>query len=305
LASSLANAVRCGFMGFPVWGSDAGGYLGGKIPDDLYARWLQLGAWSGLFEIKLDHDGAAGEDRLPWKYSERLQNIFRDCASWRMELQPFLYSLANTSYENGVLMKPLAYAYPKDPQTYAIWNEFMLGRTFLVAPIIDSTNKRSVYLPEGIWHDFYDVTQTYEGGKRIIVTRPLEKVPVFIRSNSIYVTGTLLPGNSKLWNGDKAEKGLEIIAFPGIKNSQTAFTYVDSRDGDKEKRITLVTSENSIEVLIPSLATDAKISLKLSAKPSGVSINGSSVKTEWNNARNMTSIVLKKGMQNKVVITTK
>jgi alpha-glucosidase (family GH31 glycosyl hydrolase) len=304
LASSLANAVRCGFMGFPVWGSDVGGYLGGKIPEDLYARWLQFGAWSGLFEIKLDHDGAAGEDRPPWKYSERLQKIFRDCATWRMELQPFMYSLANTSYENGVLMKPLAYAYPNDPKTYNIWNEFMVGRTFLIAPIIDSINTRSVYLPEGIWHDFYDVKRTYEGGRRIVITRPLEQAPVFIRANSLYVTGALFPGNSKLWNGEMPRKELEVIVFPGAKNSRSAFTYVDSIDGDKEKRITLVRTEKAVEIAIPSLPTDAKLWLKLSAKPSGVSVNGSSAKAEWNSARNMALVILKKGIQNKVVITT-
>jgi alpha-glucosidase (family GH31 glycosyl hydrolase) len=305
LASSLANAVRCGFIGFPVWGSDVGGYLGGKIPEDLFARWLQLGAWSGLFEIKLDHDGAAGEDRPPWKYSERLQKIFRDCATLRMELQPFIYSLANTSYKNGVVMKPLAYAYPNDPKTYSNWNEFLLGRTFLVAPIVDSTNTRTVYLPEGIWYDFYNVKQTYEGGRSIVVTRPLEKMPVFISANSIYVTGALFPGNSKLWNGEKSGKKLEIVAFPGAKNSRTAFMYVDSGDGDKEKNITLEKSEKTIKVNIPALTADAKLSVQLSAEPSGASVNGNSVKAEWNSARNMAMVVLTKGIQNKIVITTR
>jgi alpha-glucosidase (family GH31 glycosyl hydrolase) len=302
LASSLANAIRCGFMGFPVWGSDVGGYLGGKISEDLYARWLQLGAWSGLFEIKLDHMGAGGDDRPPWKYSERLQKIFRDCATQRMELQPFIYSLANTSSENGVLMKPLAYVYPNDAKTYNIWNEFMIGRTFLVAPIVDATNARSVYLPQGTWYDFYDTKRIYEGSKDISVTLPLEKAPVFIRSNSLYVTGALVPGNSKLWSGEKSGKGFEIFAFPGAKGSQTAFTYVDSLDGNKEKRISLAASEKTVEIEIPSLTADASLWLRLSAKPSSVSVNRNAIQADWSADRNMARIALKQGIQNKVVI---
>jgi alpha-glucosidase (family GH31 glycosyl hydrolase) len=81
LAGSIANAMRCGFMGFPVWGSDVGGYLGGGIPEELYARWLEFGSWSGFFEIKLDDTDKKGEERPPWKYSEKLIDIFRSCAS--------------------------------------------------------------------------------------------------------------------------------------------------------------------------------------------------------------------------------
>jgi alpha-glucosidase (family GH31 glycosyl hydrolase) len=303
LASSLASAMRCGFMGFPVWGSDVGGYLGGKISEDLYARWLQLGAWSGLFEIKLDHMGAAGEDRPPWKYSERLQAIFRDCATQRMELQPFLYSLANTSSENGVLMKPLAYMYPDDAKTYSIWNEFLVGRTFLVAPIVDSINTRSVYLPEGIWHDFYNTKQIYAGNTEITVTQPIERAPVFIRSNSLYVAGTLLPGNSKLWSGEKPGKEFEIFAFPGEKSSQTAFTYVDSLDGNKKKQIALKTSEKTVEVSIPSLTQDTKLWMSLPAKPSGVSVNQRPIQADWNDGRAMVRISLKSRVENSVLIT--
>ena len=41
MAGNMANAIRCGFMGFPVWGNDTGGYLGeGKIDELLYIRRL-------------------------------------------------------------------------------------------------------------------------------------------------------------------------------------------------------------------------------------------------------------------------
>jgi alpha-glucosidase (family GH31 glycosyl hydrolase) len=51
LRGNLANAMRAGFMGFPVWGSDVGGYLGeGYIDPELYLRWMQFGVFSGFME---------------------------------------------------------------------------------------------------------------------------------------------------------------------------------------------------------------------------------------------------------------
>jgi alpha-D-xyloside xylohydrolase len=55
LAGNFANAARAAFLGFPVWGTDSGGYLGeGRIPETLYIRWLEAASMAGLFEIKLD-----------------------------------------------------------------------------------------------------------------------------------------------------------------------------------------------------------------------------------------------------------
>jgi len=78
MQSNFANAARSAFMGFPVWGTDVGGYIGeGHIPEDLYLRWMQAGSMAGLFEIKLDGAGGSGEDRMPWRYGPAFQEAFR------------------------------------------------------------------------------------------------------------------------------------------------------------------------------------------------------------------------------------
>ncbi len=144
LGSNLANAIRCGFMGFPIWGSDTGGYLGAQIDEELYARWLQFGSWSGLFEIKIDNYPGHLPDRPPWAYGEKLQAAFRAACAERMQLLPYLYSLSHTSARHGVLMKPLAYLWPDDPATYAVADEYLFGPAFLVAPITEPGGKRSI-----------------------------------------------------------------------------------------------------------------------------------------------------------------
>ncbi|RPI06178.1 MAG: glycoside hydrolase family 31 protein [Ignavibacteriae bacterium] len=281
MAANLANAVRCSYMGFPVWGSDVGGYLSGRIPEDLYARWLQFGAWCAFYEIKIDDAGGKREDRVPWKYSQRLQNIFKDCNTQRMELQPYLYSLINTSFKNGVVMKPLAYVFPNDQNTYNLWNEYMLGNAFLIAPILDSTNSRTVYLPKGTWYDYYNTGKVYTGGQEFTVTQPLERIPVFIKMNSMYVTGMMLTGNSKLWNNKQNKKELNLFVYPGASGKNATFEYVDYYDMNKEKTFILESKERTVDISLPALSTDVLVSVRIEKKPVSVTINGKKVDFSW------------------------
>ena len=302
LAGSIANSIRCGFMGFPVWGSDVGGYLGGRIPEELYARWLEFGAWSGLFETKLDNAGGKGEDRPPWKYSEKLIYIFRNCASFRMEMEPFIYSLVNTSYKNGVLMKPMAYVFPEDKNTYDIWNEFMFGNTFLVAPITDTTSKRKIYLPKGKWYDFYNRSVKYNGMTEISMTAPLDHIPVFVKGNSFYVTGRMTDGNSKLWKHGESGRKLNIYAFPGEKGETVKFNYVDFFDNNKEKDFEMWNKGDIIELSSPPLTTETVYIIRTEVGPKEVTVNSEKIKWEWDNAYGTVIIYLREGTGNKIQI---
>jgi hypothetical protein len=101
MAGNQANAMRSRFLGFPVWGNDTDGYLGaGKIDEERYARWLQWSAWNGLFEVKIDGAGGQGEDRPPWKYSEKLQqeNCLLRVHVHEEALCAFSYSLDGKTY---------------------------------------------------------------------------------------------------------------------------------------------------------------------------------------------------------------
>ena len=304
LAGSMANSIRCGFMGFPIWGSDVGGYLGGWISEPLYARWLEFGTWSGMFEVKLDHSGGRGKDRPPWKYSKNLQDIFRNTCEQRMEMLPYIYSAANTSYKNGVVMKPLAYEYPFDSNTYDIWDEYLFGDAFLVAPVYDSTNSRSVYLPQGIWYDFNNLANVYEGGKTINITVPLNKIPVFVKNNSIYVTGTIYQGNEKIWS-KKLNTDLTIHFFPGSAGNKTEYNYVDLNDSDKEKNISMESDNRKITLIIEQLKIALKLSIKSGSEPISVSLNGKEMEYNWNKVTGMVETNLNERTKAKIEILFK
>ena len=273
---NFANAMRSGFIGFPVWGSDVGGYLGdGDIPEDLYTRWLQAGSMSGLFEVKLDGAGGQGKDRMPWHYPKSLQDQFRKVCEDRMNLLPTLYSLANTSGTTGVLMQPMAYADLTDPETYSIWDQYYLGDSILVAPVFDRSEEREVYFPKGKWYDFDNPRIQYEGGQRITIPAPLEKLPRFVKANSLYLTGNIYRGSDRNWK--PAETHLTLHAFPGIKGEQTTFHYIDPSDPEHVLPITMHTKSSAVEIQLPGLPHATQVQWIADKKTKSAKWNGESI----------------------------
>ena len=56
----------------------------------------------------------------------------------------------------------------------------MLGNKLLVAPILDSGNFRSIYLPEGNWTNLW-TGEKYKGGRTLTAYRvPDDEIPVFV-----------------------------------------------------------------------------------------------------------------------------
>ena len=56
---------------------------------------------------------------------------------------------------------------------------FMIGDTYLVAPMIQKGNSRSVKLPKGKGRD--DRGKMHKGGKTIQIDVPIERLPYFER----------------------------------------------------------------------------------------------------------------------------
>jgi alpha-glucosidase (family GH31 glycosyl hydrolase) len=228
-----------------------------------------------MFQIKLDGTGGRGKDRAPWQYGEGMQDNFRRACEERMELAPYVFSQLNTSAENGVLMKPLAYAYPNNPNTYNIWDEYCFGQSFLVSPIVEPGQKsKRVYLPSGIWYDWYAPTNSYTGGKWYSITLSESHIPVFVRQNAIFVTGkNWLDGNSVRWKG-KTSPELFVNVFPGKADFVNVFKYIDRDDNDNPKVISVVQIANVLMINAPALSSPATLVLHNVVPKGTVTING-------------------------------
>ena len=94
---------------------------------------------------------------------------------------------------------PLPFQFPTDPECANHADEFMLGDEMLIAPILDPSGARTVYLPQGIWTNLEN-NQTVNG--RTTITVRTESLPVFARN------GTIIPLD--------APEGMALHYFPKL-----------------------------------------------------------------------------------------
>jgi alpha-glucosidase len=112
--------------------------------------------------------------------------------------------------------------YQDDQNTYNLDDEFMIGDDLLVAPILKpDVTSRLVYLPKGIWYDFW-TNKKYEGGTMVRGDAPLETVPMFVRG------GAIIPlGPEMNYTGEKPVDPITFAIYPDEKGSASANLYED------------------------------------------------------------------------------
>lgn len=106
---------------------------------------------------------------------------------------PYLYTLFHEAATTGApIIRPLYYHYRQDEQAHDVESEFLVGDSLLSAPIYEQgATSRSVYLPQGTWFDYWDGSE-YPGMGWSDIAAPIERWPLFVRSNSIIPSGPLM-----------------------------------------------------------------------------------------------------------------
>jgi hypothetical protein len=172
---------------------DIGGHTGGlstdpgaepqstKLPDDLYARWVQLGTFQPIDRLHSNHS-----DRLPWQYGPAANASAKKFLNLRKKLQPYTYAAAAEATRTGLpITRPLYLAYPNEQEAYATaGDEYLYGPDLLVAPVTTpgTTATTTVWFPPGNkWTDYF-TGRTYRGGTTQPITTTLDTMPVFVRS---------------------------------------------------------------------------------------------------------------------------
>ena len=211
VAYSLAEGLRSGAIVMPNWGSDIGGYLG-QPSEEVYARWLELGAFSPIMEAMV------GGGQTPWyNYSPALVEIARKHAALHHDLMPYARSVLFAATTTGApLMRALVFAYPDDPKLANLWDEYLFGSELLVAPVITGgATGRSVYLPAGRWLDYNGRASIVGGGQTTMAAAPRDTIPVFVREGAIVPRGDVHRGNNN-WTPDW-KPSLRIEVFPSFR----------------------------------------------------------------------------------------
>ena len=223
LAGTLPMLLGMSVSGESFVGSDVGGYSGGAS-GELYARWLQVGAFSPFFRAHLV-SGAA--DQYPWSFGQEVLDISRATLQLRYTLLPYLYSLAWEATRSGAPpLRPLVWEWPADATAVTLGDQALLGPWLMVAPVLEEgATTRVVYLPEGRWFDFYTGV-VHDGPATVTFTDlPLAALPIFVRE------GAILPrGPAGAFSDAAPLDPLTLEVWPGP--AATTFTvYEDAGDG--------------------------------------------------------------------------
>jgi alpha-glucosidase (family GH31 glycosyl hydrolase) len=184
LRSAIINQLRAAFLGYPIWGSDTGGYYEFK-DREVFARWLEFSTFSGIMEI-----GGKGT-HAPWdmptepRYDAELIEIYRRYTRLRHRLQPYIVAAARDAAAGLPLARPLVFFDRRDRKLRDLWDQYLFGPDLLVAPVWRSGQRaRSVYLPRGRWRSFWNEDEKYRGPRVVSVPVPLDTIPVFIRGEA-------------------------------------------------------------------------------------------------------------------------
>jgi alpha-D-xyloside xylohydrolase len=178
LAPQIQGGLSLGLCGFPFWSMDIGGFVG-ETGGPLLVRWMQAGVFFSHPRIH-----GMGNRELDQCDPETLR-LCRDALQLHYRLLPYLWSAARECALHSLpVSRALVLEYPEDPTTWSIGDQWLLGDALLVAPILDESGSRRVYLPAGIWTDWWTGVRT-AGPCWIEVKADLATIPLWMREGAV------------------------------------------------------------------------------------------------------------------------
>lgn len=244
LRKQISAGLNFSVCGIPYWNTDIGGFVtwnsyreGVKDPAyrELYVRWTQFATFTPMMRshgTNTPREIYQFGEKGSWEF-DALEKYVR----FRYSLLPYLYSTAwQVSKNSDMFMRALFMDYPLDSKVLDMDNQYMFGRSLLVAPVtqpmyvdenklvnIQDTHSTNVYLPIGnSWFDFW-TGKRYQGGQSVTKETPIDIIPLYVKAGSILPIGPDVQyATEKKWNN------LEIRVYPGADGE--FLLYEDEND---------------------------------------------------------------------------
>ncbi|WP_295220200.1 TIM-barrel domain-containing protein [uncultured Chryseobacterium sp.] len=253
----LRNQVPAGLnfslTGNPNFNSDIGGFFAGVYKrnggaknllfQELYVRWLQYGTFTPMMR-------SHGTDvpREIYQFGQKgdvAYDAIEKFIRLRYSMLPYIYSTSwEVSENNSSFLRALSMDFSSDKKTWDINNEYLFGKSFLVAPVLNAQytpeklittdenegwNKKQesgenalskvdftqnktvkVYLPAGAdWFDFW-TNEKHKGGQEIQKNVNIQSIPLYIKAGSIIPFGPDVQyATEKKWDN------LTLKIYPG------------------------------------------------------------------------------------------
>ena len=230
MRAQMTAGLNYSMSGVPFWGMDQGGFCvekryvaaqqlfdqtGQENEDlkewrELQTRWNQFGAFIPLFRAHGQWPLREIWNIAPDEHPAYQSFVYYDKLRYR--LMPYLYSLAGWAhFKDYTLMRALVMDFNGDRRVEDIGNQWMLGPALMACPVgYYKARNRSVYFPKQCgWYDLY-TGEYLQGGQRLVVDAPYERIPVFVRE------GAIIPfGPEMEWSDEKPAELIHLYIYSG------------------------------------------------------------------------------------------
>ncbi|BAU52940.1 glycoside hydrolase family 31 protein [Mucilaginibacter gotjawali] len=206
LAEVPMDLLNFSLAGMYYGSCDIGGFQGTPTKEML-VRWFQAGVF---LPIMRSHSNIGTTARFPYLWGTDGEAAMRKALDLRYQLLPYIYSLGHEAYTTGApIMRPLVMEFPADTTVANMRDEWLVGKGLLAAPVLNEGGKRTIYLPNDTWFNYY-TGEVIRGPKTISVDKALDEIPVYVRA------GTILPiGPVVQYSEQTSATPLEIHIYPG------------------------------------------------------------------------------------------
>jgi alpha-glucosidase/alpha-D-xyloside xylohydrolase len=308
LKTHVPVAVNTGLSGIPYWGTDIGGFV--PTPEytgELHVRWFQFGTFCPLFRAH----GRTWHLRLPWGWNTgslgpdeirsytggagnpdpselrnaQVEPIVRKYLELRYRLLPYTYTLAKECCDTGLpMMRSLWLHYPDDPGAVARGDQFLWGRDMLVSPVIEKgATVRRLYLPKGVWHDYW-TEERVDGGRELERVVDLETMPLHVRAGAVIPHAPV-----RQYVDQPSDEPLTIVVYPGadgafvlyeddgrtFEHREGAFTRIAMTWDDRARRLSMRLAPGSR--MLPPVSRPIRVRLAGSKTEQRVTFAGRAV----------------------------
>ena len=181
MAGSLKGGLHFGLSGFAFWSHDVPGFhsepdfMNSPIDPKVYVRWTQFGVFSSHMRYHGSHK------REPWFYPSVAEIVKK---WWRIRywLIPYIIEESEAATTSGYpVIQAMLMHHPEDMTCWHIDDQYYFGRKLLVAPVMNSDDRRDIYLPEGEWVDIFSGERFQGPAWQKKKDVPLDTMPVFCR----------------------------------------------------------------------------------------------------------------------------
>ena len=226
MKAQISAGLNFAMSGIPYWTMDIGGFCvekryvqakegTGDMKEwrELNTRWFQFGAFCPLFRSHGQYPYREIYNVSPEGHPAYNSMVYY--TQLRYRLMPYIYSLAGMTYFNDyTIMRALVMDFAVDRNTHNISDQYMFGPSLMVCPVYEyKADSREVYFPvETGWYD-YETNKYIQGGQRIRVDAPYERIPLFVKA------GTILPMGEVIQSTKEIQSDLSLKVYTGANAS--------------------------------------------------------------------------------------